>query len=76
MVGRVEVLTPDREKTIERAVADLGSPSAPVRQAAQAKLAELGRFQEPGLHRVALLTRSAEVRARAQDLLKKLPAPR
>lgn len=76
MVGRVEVLTPEKERTLEKAVANLAASSPVVRKAAQAELARLGRFQEPALHRVAEASKSAEVRARAAQMLKDLPDPR
>jgi hypothetical protein len=72
MVGRVEVLTPDREKQIEEFVADLGATSFRVRQSASEGLSRLGRLGEPALRRVLATTKDAEVRARAQALIDKL----
>jgi hypothetical protein len=69
MVGRIELLTPDVERRIEKAVADLAVPNPAVRLTATAVLAQLGRLQEPVLHRVAALTIRPEVRARAQVLI-------
>jgi hypothetical protein len=71
MVGRIEVLTPDVERRIEKAVADLLVPNPAVRQAAATVLAQLGRIQEPVLHRVAALTTIPAVRTQAQALINK-----
>jgi len=71
MVGRVEVLTPDREKQIEKFVADLGAANFRVRQTASEGLTRLGRLGEPALRRVLATTKDAEVRARAQALIDK-----
>lgn len=71
MVGRVEVMTPALARRLEKAVADLDSPSAATRKTAQNELARLGRFQEPALHRVAAMTKLASVRERAERLLQK-----
>jgi hypothetical protein len=70
MVGRVEVLTPATERKVENAVANLTSKDPRVRQAAQSVLNQLGRIQEPVLRRVAALTRDADVRARAEGLVR------
>jgi hypothetical protein len=70
MVGRVEVLTPALERQIEQALADLGSREPAVRKAAGARLARLGRLQEPVLHRMVALTQLPEVRDRAETLIK------
>lgn len=72
MVGRLEVLTPDKEQRLERAVADLGSPNARVRESAGKELARLGRFQEPALRRVAAKTSDPLVRGRAESLITQL----
>ena len=74
MVGRVEVLTPDAERRLEKTVADLGSEDEKERAAAEAELAKFGRLREPVLRRVMALTRQPEVRARAETLIAKGPA--
>lgn len=71
MVGRTEVLTPTLERQIEQWILDLGANEFPIREAAGAALARLGRLGEPALRRVAAITRDAEVRARADKLLEK-----
>jgi hypothetical protein len=74
MVGRVEVLTPGQEKRLEKVVANLGASDPQARKAASAELAQLGRLQEPVLHRIASLTNVPEVRARAETLIKAIAA--
>jgi hypothetical protein len=74
MIGRIEVLTPDLERRIEQAVADLKVPHPVIRWVATAALERLGRIQEPVLHRIAVLTTRPAVRARAQALLAKTAA--
>jgi hypothetical protein len=69
MVGRVEVLTPDGERRLEKAVTDLGSEDSKDREAAEAQLAKFGRFREPVLRRVMALTQRPEIRARAETLI-------
>jgi hypothetical protein len=71
MVGRVEVLTPAKERSIEKAVAELSAPSPFNKMAALAELDKLGRFQEPALHRVAAMTKSQDVRAQGEILIAK-----
>jgi hypothetical protein len=76
MVGRVEVLYPERERQITRAVAGLGSDEFRIREAATQELAQLGRITEPALRRVAATTTDWEVRARARSLIAKVsPTP-
>jgi hypothetical protein len=60
MVGRLEIMTPERESDITR------------RLAGDAPVSDLGRFAEPVLHRVLAVSRDATVKARAQAMLKKL----
>jgi hypothetical protein len=74
MVGRVEVLSPERERQIEKAVTDLGATEFKVREAATVELDRLGRISEPALRRVVATTHNPEVRARAQALIAKTEA--
>jgi hypothetical protein len=69
MVGRIEVLTPERERQIEKYVSQLGASDFRVRQDATDGLSRLGRIGEPALRRVAKTTQDAEVRARAAQLI-------
>jgi hypothetical protein len=47
MVGRHDVLTPERERDVERLVKESKGPSAAARASAARELAKLGRFAEP-----------------------------
>jgi hypothetical protein len=71
MVGRIEVLTPTRERQIEKFVADLGANDFKAREAASTGLARLGRLGEPALRRVLATSGDPEVRARAQFLIRR-----
>jgi hypothetical protein len=74
MVGRIEVLTPSRERQIARYVADLGADNFRVRQTASANLQGLGRLTEPALRRVLQNSPDPEVRSRAQSLIEGMSA--
>src|SRR5262249_43254450 len=63
MVGRVELLTPERERLAEAAVRDLASPDPAVRERAFRTLREQGRYVEPIVRRV--LRSSGDERVRA-----------
>jgi hypothetical protein len=69
MVGRVELLTPARERQIEKSIASLGDADFKTREAASAELAHLGRITEPALRRILNHSSDPEVRSRAQTLL-------
>jgi hypothetical protein len=69
MVGRVEILTPERERQIEKYISQLGSVDFRSRQGASDGLAHLGRIGEPALRRVSKTTHDPEVRARAAQLI-------
>ncbi len=71
MLGRVEVLTPEREREIEKFISQLGANDFRVRQEASNGLSKLGRIGEPALRRVAKTTQDPEVRARAAQLIRK-----
>jgi hypothetical protein len=68
MVGRLELLTPERELAVENAVRGLSSKEAAVRELSFKQIQSQGRFAEPVLRR---LSRSGaeDVRSRAQELL-------
>src|SRR5207253_2114157 len=72
MVGRIEVLTPTREKQIEKFVAELGATDFRTREAASNGLAGLGRLGEPALRRVLVTTADPEVRSRARILINRV----
>jgi hypothetical protein len=71
MVGRIEVLTPERERQIAMIVRDLGAEDFKLREAGSSELARLGRIAEPALRRVMSGTRDAEIRARAEALVRR-----
>jgi WD40 repeat protein len=62
-------------KRIARLIADLDSDRFAVRERATAELAALGKVAEPALRQALTDSRSAEVRRRADELLKKLGGP-
>lgn len=69
MVGRVEVLTPEREKRAEQAVRDLGAPDAARLEGAFAFLRDQGRYAEPVLRRVLASTADEQVGSLCRRLL-------
>jgi tetratricopeptide (TPR) repeat protein len=69
MVGRLEVLTPEREKLAENAVRDLASPDEALRNRAFGYLREQGRYVEPIVRRVLATTTDASVRTLCERLL-------
>jgi hypothetical protein len=72
MIGRLETLTPEREKQVEALAARLGDDDPAVRDSASAGIRKLGRFAEPTLTRLARTSTDPEASARAQSLLKQL----
>jgi hypothetical protein len=81
MVGRLEIMTPDREQKLETLLKTPGiEPSAPLDPASElgVELASLGRFAEPALTIVLKSSNDAEVRLHAErliDLLVNGPKP-
>jgi hypothetical protein len=69
MVGRVEVLTKDRERRAEAAVRDLASPDAATRERAFATLRDEGRYVEPIVRRTLRTTSDERVRELSRRLL-------
>lgn len=69
MVGRLEVLTPDREERAEAAVRGLASSDPSTRSAAFEVLCAEGRYVEPIVRRVMRTTRDDEVRRLCTRLL-------
>jgi hypothetical protein len=69
MVGRIELLTPDRERHAERAIRDLASPDATSRSGAFAFLHDQGRYVEPIVRRVLKTTEDGRVKALCRRLL-------
>jgi hypothetical protein len=69
MVGRVELLTPDRERAVEGAISDLASPDPKVRAAAFDLLRDQGRYVEPIVRRTLESTTDERVRMLCRRLL-------
>lgn len=69
MVGRLELLTPDRERRAERAVRDLSAADGVARERAFAFLRDQGRYAEPVLRRVLRTTRDERVEQLCKRLL-------
>jgi hypothetical protein len=70
MIGRLEVLTPEQEKTIESLVGQLGATDPAVRERTTAEIKKLGRFAEPALNRVVATTSDPETKAKARELIR------
>ena len=69
MVGRLELLSPERERRAEAAVRDLASGDPERSRQAFAFLREQGRYVEPIVRRVAATTRDEGVRTLCRRLL-------
>jgi hypothetical protein len=69
MVGRIELLTPEREQLAEAAVRSLASPEADKREQAFAFLREQGRYVEPIVGRVLKTTTDENVRLLCRRLI-------
>jgi len=69
MVGRLEMLTPEREARAEAAVRELSSASSEKRDRAFEFLREQGRYAEPVIRRVRRSTRDESVRQLCERLL-------
>jgi hypothetical protein len=69
MVGRIELLTPERERLAARAVRDLASPDTEARGRAFAYLREQGRYVEPIVRRVLRTTDDPKLRTVCRQLL-------
>ncbi len=70
LVGRLECITPEVEAEVAAALAARRSSDESARQAAEERLARLGRFLEPHLRRVIAATKDGETREAAEELLK------
>ena len=69
MVGRVELLAPERERKAADSVAALASPEPDVRQQAFNHLRDQGRYVEPIIRRIARTTVDERVRTLCRRLL-------
>lgn len=69
LVGRIELITPTVRAEVEAALLDAGSTTPALRDAAEARLARLGRFLEPHLKHVLAQTKDPAVRKAAESRL-------
>jgi DNA-binding transcriptional ArsR family regulator len=69
MVGRMELLSPERERRAETAISGLASPDAATRERAFEVLRAEGRYVEPIVRRALRTTTDERVRALSRRLL-------
>lgn len=69
LVGRVEVITPEMEKSVQRQVSLLGDPSPEVRKGAMQNIQKYGRFSEPILKRILETEENGLTRERIKELI-------
>jgi hypothetical protein len=69
LVGRQDILSPEVEAEVEQALEDRVAGDAARRDAAQRRLARLGRFLEPAVRRVVAWTSSEAVRRSGGEIL-------
>jgi hypothetical protein len=69
MVGRVEVLSPERERRAEDAIRDLDSPDSLIREQAFTALRGEGRYIEPIIRRTLRTSTSERVKVMSRRLL-------
>ncbi len=69
LVGRVEVITPEMEKSVQRQVSMLGDPSPEVRKTAMLNIRKYGRFSEPILKRILENEGNGLMRERVKALI-------
>jgi len=69
MVGRVELLTAERERRAEAAILSLASPDAAIRERALATLRDEGRYVEPIVRRTLRTSTDARVQMLCRRLL-------
>jgi hypothetical protein len=72
LIAHVEHLTPEREREVERCIADLVADAIETREAATRSLESFGPFAEGALRRALAETKDPEVQARIAALLKRL----
>ena len=69
LVGRLELITPTVEGEVAAALKDATAKDPTLRDAAEARLARLGRFLEPHLRHVLRVTKDEAVKTAAQTRL-------
>jgi len=75
LVGRVEVITPEMEKSVQREVSLLGDPSPQVRKTALLNIRKYGRFSEPILKRILENQENGLMRERIKELIASTATP-
>jgi len=75
LVGRVEVITPEMEKSVQREVSLLGDPSPQVRKTAVLNIRKYGRFSEPILKRILGNQENGLMRERIKELIASTATP-
>jgi len=74
LVGRVEIITPEMQKSVQRQVSMLGDPSPQVRETAMREIRKYGRFSEPILKRILETEKDDSIRDRLRELIDKVAA--
>ena len=69
LIGRVEIITPEMEKGIERAVSSVGDSPQSLQLAAADITRKHGRFAEPVLKAALEKTTDPTIRARIQQII-------
>jgi hypothetical protein len=69
LVGRMEIITPERERRIEDAVESMGTCFNAAAEPIRSELESLGRFAEPTLERIASQSTDEPFRSTANSLL-------
>ncbi|MEZ0267574.1 MAG: hypothetical protein ACAI43_22815 [Phycisphaerae bacterium] len=69
MIGRLELLTPEQERRVEKVTMNLSAGDPAARRAAADELRAMGRFAEPALARVAQVGSDPQAQSAAKALL-------
>jgi hypothetical protein len=69
MVGRIELLTPERERAAETAISNLASPDPAIRERAFTTLRGQGRYVEPIVRRAMQSSKDERIRQLCKRLL-------
>jgi len=73
LIGRVEIITPEMEKSVQQQVILLGDPSSQVRETAMREIRKYGRFSGPILKRILETEKDGSIRHRILQLIDKAP---
>lgn len=69
LVGRMEVMTPEREQKLRAAIEGMGTCFAATLEPIRSELESLGRFAEPALERLVRQSSDCEFKAAAEKLM-------